>query len=125
MFFSSASRRVAEESPEYDRWGIHVMASQTPEREVTIGDSHQYGNHIDIFNRDEIDRAILGYLRSFLELPHDAVAERWHGVSAKHPDKPFLRFEPEPGVTVVSALGGARMTLSFGLAEDTWAGLHA
>ncbi|MEZ5399901.1 MAG: TIGR03364 family FAD-dependent oxidoreductase [Bryobacteraceae bacterium] len=113
-------RRIGVENPLYDRWGIHVMASQTPDSEVTIGDSHEYGNHIDVFNRDEIDAAILGYLRGFLTLPNPRPAERWYGVYAKHPEKPFVRFEPEAGVTVVTALGGAGMTLSFGLAEDTW-----
>lgn len=113
-------RRVAAESPEMDRWEIHVMASQTPEREITIGDSHEYGSHVDIFNREEIDAAILGYLRTFLRLPVEEIAQRWYGVYVKHPDRPFVRFQPEPGVTVVTAAGGAGMTLSFGLAADTW-----
>ncbi|MFN7919695.1 MAG: TIGR03364 family FAD-dependent oxidoreductase [Bryobacteraceae bacterium] len=118
-------RRVAAEMPELDRWEIHVMASQTPEREVTIGDSHEYGNHVDIFNREEIDRAILGYLRTFLRLPVETISQRWYGVYAKHPEKPFVRFHPAPGVTVVTALGGAGMTLSFGLAADTWKRIQA
>lgn len=113
-------RRVATESPEMDRWEIHVMASQTPEREITIGDSHEYGNHVDIFNREEIDTAILAYLRTFLRLPVEEIAQRWYGVYTKHPERPFVRFQPAPGVTVVTALGGAGMTLSFGLAADTW-----
>lgn len=113
-------RRVADESPFFDRWGIHVMVSQTPEREVTIGDSHEYGNHVDIFNREAIDAAILAYLRTFARLPVDAIAQRWYGVYGKHAGKPFVRFDPEPGVTVVTGLGGAGMTLSFGLAADTW-----
>ncbi|MEZ5356764.1 MAG: TIGR03364 family FAD-dependent oxidoreductase [Bryobacteraceae bacterium] len=117
--------RVASETPHYERWGIHVMASQTPGREVTIGDSHEYGNHVDIFNRDEIDSAILHYLRGFLRLPNERIAQRWYGVYAKHTEKPFVRFEPEAGVTVVTALGGAGMTLSFGLAEDTWNRIQA
>jgi hypothetical protein len=112
-------RRVASETPELDRWGIHVMASETAGREVTLGDSHQYNNHIDIFNREEIDNAILACLRSFLSLPNPAIAQRWYGVYAKHPEKPYVRFQPEPGVTVVVAPGGAGMTLSFGLAAST------
>lgn len=113
-------KRVAEESPDLDRWEIHVMASETPDREVTIGDSHEYGNHVDIFNREEIDAAILCYLRTFLRLPAETIAKRWYGVYAKHREKPFVKFEPEPGVTVVTGLGGAGMTLSFGLALSAW-----
>lgn len=117
---AALSRRIAAESPQFDEWGIHVMASQTPELEITIGDSHEYGNQVDIFNREEIDGMIIGYLRSFLKLPVETIAQRWYGVYAKHPDRPFVRFEPSPGVTVVTALGGAGMTLSFGLGADTW-----
>jgi glycine/D-amino acid oxidase-like deaminating enzyme len=80
---------------------------------------------VEIFNRDEIDSAILDYLRSFLSLPDQTIAERWYGVYAKHADAPFVRFEPAPGVTVVTALGGAGMTLSFGLAAGTWRLLSA
>ena len=113
-------RRVAEETPQFDRWGIHVMASQTAEGQVTIGDSHEYGEDVSPFSREEIDDLILGYLRSFVHLPVGTIAERWQGVYAKHPEQPFVRFEPAPGVTVVTALGGSGMTLSFGLAADTW-----
>lgn len=120
---SAYRARIAAESPEYDRWGIHVMASQTAAAEITIGDSHEYGSHIDIFNREEVDQAILGYLGSFLQLPQPAIAQRWYGVYAKHPSMPFVRSDPAPGVTVVTALGGAGMTLSFGLADQIWRSL--
>lgn len=110
--------RIAAESPEYDRWGIHVMASENANREITIGDSHEYGAQPDIFNKEEIDAAILNYLQTFLRLPEPRIAQRWYGVYAKHPEKPFVRFDAEPGVTVITGLGGAGMTLSFGLAAS-------
>jgi FAD dependent oxidoreductase TIGR03364 len=112
-------QRIAAETPEYDRWGIHVLVSQTAGRELTIGDSHEYGAAIDPFDRAEIDDLILRYARGFLQAPALEIAQHWHGVYAKHPDKPFLRFSPAPNVHVVTATGGAGMTLSFGVAEDT------
>ncbi|MBY0507609.1 MAG: TIGR03364 family FAD-dependent oxidoreductase [Bryobacteraceae bacterium] len=110
-------RRIAEELPEYDRYGIHVMASQMPSGEVTLGDSHEYGEEISIFDKPEIDDLILRYLDGFLRLPAPAIAERWHGVYAKHPSRPFFSGTPAPGVRVVTGLGGAGMTLSFGVAQ--------
>jgi FAD dependent oxidoreductase TIGR03364 len=110
-------RRIAAELPDYDRWGIHVMASANAQNAITIGDSHEYGLQVSIFNRELIDRLILGYLESFARFPRMEIGERWYGVYAKHPSLPYFTVEPEPGVRVVTGAGGAGMTLSFGLAE--------
>jgi FAD dependent oxidoreductase TIGR03364 len=111
--------RIAAETPEYDRFGIHVLVSQTAGRKLTIGDSHEYGEAVDPFDRAEIDHHILRYARGFLQAPELEIEQRWHGVYAKHPDQPFLSLTPAPNVRVVTATGGAGMTISFGLAEQT------
>jgi D-hydroxyproline dehydrogenase subunit beta len=67
------------------------------------------------------DRLILDYLSTFLQLPDPRIAERWHGTYAKHPDHAYFAATLEPNVRVVTGLGGAGMTLSFGVAEKTWA----
>lgn len=113
-------RRFDETMPEYGRWGIHVMASQTADGAITLGDSHEYGLAPSIFNKDEIDSLILAYLGRFARFPQMRIAERWHGIYAKHPDKPYCVFDPEPGVRIVTGLGGAGMTLSFGLADTLY-----
>ena len=51
--------RFAREMPEYEHWGIHVMASLNRFGEITIGDSHIYGaDAYEPFDSDEIDRLI-------------------------------------------------------------------
>jgi FAD dependent oxidoreductase TIGR03364 len=112
--------RIAEEMPDYDRFGIHTMISQTTAGELTLGDSHDYGLAPSPFNRDEIDTLILKHLNSFVRVPDLSIAERWYGVYSKHPDKPYIRFRPENGVEVITGLGGAGMTLSFGVAAETF-----
>jgi FAD dependent oxidoreductase TIGR03364 len=111
--------RIAAETPEYDRWGIHVLVSQTAGGELTIGDSHEYGAAVDPFDRAEIDDLVLRYARGFLQAPTLDIAQHWHGVYAKHPSRPFVSLSPAPNVRVVTATGGSGMTLSFGLAEET------
>ena len=112
-------RRIAEETPEYDRWGIHALVAQTGDGALTLGDSHEYGLAVDIFNKEEIDEIILRYTRQFLMAPDMTVAQRWYGVYAKHPEKPLVVMEPEPGVRIVASPGGSGMTLSFGVAEQS------
>ncbi len=116
---AALKKRIAEETPEYEKWAIHVLVSQTAQGELTLGDSHEYGRAVDIFDKSEIDALIMRYLRSFLKAPNLAIAERWHGVYAKHPSQPYIAWQPAPGVRVVTAPGGSGMTLSFGLAEES------
>jgi glycine/D-amino acid oxidase-like deaminating enzyme len=109
--------RVARESPWFDRYGIHVLVSQNGLGELTIGDSHEYGGAIDPFDKAEIEGWILDYLGTFLDAPAIRIASRWHGTYAKHPDHPYVILSPCPDVLVITGVGGAGMTLSFGLAE--------
>jgi len=111
--------RIAAERPEYEQWAIHVLASQTGDGAITLGDSHEYGLAVNIFDRTAIDDLILREARTFLRMPCWHIAERWHGVYALHPERPFFEAEPAPGVRIVTAPGGSGMTLSFGLAERT------
>jgi len=111
--------RIAEETPEMDRWGIHALVSQTADGALTLGDSHEYGLAVDIFNKATIDELIVEYTRGFLRAPQMQIAERWYGVYAKHPEKTLLTMDPEPGVRIVASPGGSGMTLSMGLGEKT------
>lgn len=110
--------RFARELPDYVRFGIHVMVSQHPGGELTIGDSHEYGEAITPFDSNAIDDLILRYLDHFFRPPRLDVVRRWHGTYVKHPREPWVILHPAPGATIVTGLGGAGMTLSFGLAEQ-------
>jgi D-hydroxyproline dehydrogenase subunit beta len=116
---TTLKRRITEETPALDKWRIHALVSQTADGALTLGDSHEYGLAVDIFNKTEIDDLILEYTRGFLRAPSLQIAERWHGVYAKHPDKTLVTIEPEPGVRIVASPGGSGMTLSMGLGEKT------
>jgi D-hydroxyproline dehydrogenase subunit beta len=115
---AAVKQRVARECPQFDRYGIHVMASQNGQGELVIGDSHEYDAEIEPFDKPIIDQLILDYLHTFLDAPDLHVAARWHGIYAKHRRDPYFIARPEKEVTVVTGLGGAGMTLSFGLAEQ-------
>lgn len=115
---AALKQRIARELPQYDRWGVHVMLSQTMNGEITIGDSHEYGAEPGVFDNPEIDECIVSYLRGFVRLPDPAIAQRWHGVYAKHPSAQYLSLDAEGGARIVVVTSGVGMTLSFGLAEQ-------
>lgn len=112
-------QRFKKEMPEYLHWGIHVMVSQQDHGQLTVGDSHEYGLSPDPFDRQFINKLILDYLQSFAQLPEYCVTESWNGVYPRLTDgNTELFLSPEPGVYIINAVGGAGMTLSFGLTEE-------
>jgi D-hydroxyproline dehydrogenase subunit beta len=112
--------RIAGETPLFDKFGIHVMVSQNSLGELTLGDSHEYGLAVNIFDDPAIDHLILDYAKSCLRVPTLEIAERWHGVYAKHPEHPYINVSPLPGVRVVAVTTGIGMTMSFGIAVQTF-----
>ncbi|MGF1566793.1 MAG: TIGR03364 family FAD-dependent oxidoreductase [Nodosilinea sp.] len=110
-------QRFRQELPFAVDWHIHVMMSQNGLGELILGDSHEYGRVFDPFDRADINDFVLNYLKGFAQVPSFDIAATWHGVYAKLPGQTEFITQPEAGVTVVNALGGAGMTLSFGLGE--------
>jgi FAD dependent oxidoreductase TIGR03364 len=113
-------QRIATESPELDRYGIHYLVSQHCGGEVVLGDSHEYDQDIGPFDKQEIDDLILAGMRRLIRLPDWTIQQRWHGIYAKHPTQLQFVADPQPGVHVVSATGGTGMTMAFALAEFLW-----
>jgi FAD dependent oxidoreductase TIGR03364 len=114
------SERIAHETPELNRFGIHVMASQNHLGQVVLGDSHQYDDEIEPFDEAEVDQLILRELHKILTLPTWEMQSHWHGIYAKYTGDIAFEREPEPGVHVCTGIGGNGMTLSLGIAERAW-----
>jgi FAD dependent oxidoreductase TIGR03364 len=114
----AVSDRLAAELPDHVKYGVHVLVSQNGRGELILGDSHEYDDEIEPFDKAAIDQLILGYLRTFLDVPELQIGERWHGLYVKHPSAGYLVARPTPGVIAVTGVGGAGMTMSFGVAEQ-------
>ncbi|MEP7373157.1 MAG: TIGR03364 family FAD-dependent oxidoreductase [Chitinophagaceae bacterium] len=113
------NKRYQREYKDYVDRGIHVMVSQNQAGELTVGDSHEYGLTPDPFDKQFINQLILDYLKKFARFRDERVIETWNGIYSKLTNgQTHLAIEPEQGVTVINGLGGAGMTLSFGLCEQ-------
>ena len=108
--------RFAKDYPLQNANGIHILISQHVDGRLTLGDSHHYSNDVTPFNSEEVDDLILEYLNTLIDFPLE-IDERWQGVYLKRKDEPYLVKEVKEKVTLVNGLGGAGMTLSFGLGE--------
>jgi len=108
----------AQTHPDYLSNGIHVLVSQNALGEVILGDTHHYGLTHDPFLREDLDEWVRQYLDLFASFPDHRITQRWMGVYPKLSGATEFVSRPEPGVTIVNALSGAGMTLSFGLAHE-------
>ncbi|HVX26785.1 MAG TPA: TIGR03364 family FAD-dependent oxidoreductase [Parafilimonas sp.] len=112
-------KHFADTMPDYLKWGIHVMVSQNETGELTIGDSHEYALAFDPFDKQFINQLITDYLKKFAVFKDWKMIQSWHGIYPKptNGETEFV-YHPQEGVTIVNGIGGAGMTLSFGLAEE-------
>ncbi len=109
--------RVAEDTPELDRFGIHVMVSQSADGSLVLGDSHEYDDQISPFDNQEIDRLLERELKKVFAIPAWRITARWAGIYAKFPNGAWLELNPLPGVWILNGFGGGGMTMSLGVAS--------
>lgn len=113
-----------EKYPDLLALGIHVMVSQNGEGHLTVGDSHEYGLHLNPFDRQDINEKIIGFLKTFADFKDWTLESSWHGIYSKMTNgaTEFVH-QVNSSTWIVNGLGGAGMTLSFGLGEEVVNGL--
>lgn len=116
-------RRLAQEETEALAWGIHLIAVQSADGTLVVGDSHEYAATPDPFGRMVIDAAMLRQYASVLGQP-PAVVERWTGTYASAAGHSIVRC-PAEGVRLVVITSGTGASTSFALAEDVIDELYA
>ena len=116
--------RYETEMADFLKWGIHVMVSQNDKFELTVGDSHEYGQTFDPFDKAFINQMILDYLGTFMESNDWKLIQSWNGIYPKMTNgQTDLFLQPEKEVYIINGLGGAGMTMSFGFAEEIVSGI--
>jgi hypothetical protein len=91
--------------------GTHVLASQDGHGALTVVGA------VGPSDTSAIDRTILDRLATFLDAVPEVTSRR-DRTSAVHPSAPYFVVRPAPLAEAVTGLGGAEMTLAFGLAEE-------
>jgi FAD dependent oxidoreductase TIGR03364 len=102
--------------------GIHLIAVQSADGSLVVGDSHHYAATPDPFQPQPVDDRILAELRAVLHCPDPHVVERWTGIYPSGPDTAFIE-APMPGVRLAMVTSGTGASTGFALAEETMADL--
>jgi D-hydroxyproline dehydrogenase subunit beta len=114
-------RLEAEQKPALDN-GVHLIAVQSADGSLIVGDSHHYGPTPDPFNADEVDEIILGEYRRVFVRAQPKVIARWTGSYASA-DRTILIDAPSPDIRLVINTGGNGASTSFAIAEEVIADL--
>lgn len=96
--------------------GIHLIAVQSADGSLIVGDSHEYGDAPDPFHHESIDALMLEEYSAVLgEAP--PVIERWVGIYASSPRQNWFTQVVAPGVHVTVVTSGAGMSTAFAIGE--------
>ncbi|MEC3910566.1 TIGR03364 family FAD-dependent oxidoreductase [Sphingobium sp. CR2-8] len=96
--------------------GIHLIAVQSADGSLVVGDSHDYGDAPDPFHHERIDALMLEEFSAVLgKAP--PVIERWVGIYASSPKQNWFTKAVAPGVHVTAVTCGAGMSTAFAIGE--------
>lgn len=110
-------RRLEAERGDMLANGIHLIAVQSADGSLVVGDTHEYGDAPTPFQSADKDALMMQALHETLPAAPAEVIERWIGVYAWSPQAPWFSDEVSPGVHMTVITCGAGMSTSFAIAE--------
>jgi FAD dependent oxidoreductase TIGR03364 len=110
-------RRLEAEQPRHLANGVHLIAVQSADGSLVVGDSHHYGEAPAPFAPAEAEALILDEFRRATGLAPPPVIERWTGAYAVASDRTWLIDAPADDVRLVMVTAGCGASIGFGLAE--------
>ena len=109
--------RLREERGDLLDQGVHLIAVQSADGSLVVGDSHEYDASPDPFQRRDVDELILQALRESMPGYDTPAIERWIGFYAWSPLHPWFTEEVLPGVHMTVVTCGAGMSTGFAIGE--------
>lgn len=109
--------RMAADRPDLLDIDANVMFTQRPDGTLLIGDSHHTERTVEPFLDEAVTETLRAEAARVMGLDRLRIIERWQGVYASSPLRPYLVAEPEPRVSVRIVTSGVGMTIAHGLAR--------
>jgi D-hydroxyproline dehydrogenase subunit beta len=104
--------------------GIHLIAVQSADGSLVVGDSHRYAATPHPFAGADVDDLILAELDAVLDLPGRRVTERWTGTYASAQDRLAWTDHVSDAEKLVIVTSGTGASTAFAIAEETVASLY-
>jgi FAD dependent oxidoreductase TIGR03364 len=116
-------RRLEGEQAAHLANGVHLIAVQSADGSLVVGDSHHYGDLPPPFAPAEAEACILGEFERATGLAPPPVIERWVGTYAVVDGRNFVMDTPSTDVRLVIVTSGTGASTGFAIAERTIADL--
>lgn len=116
--------RLDAERAEARAEGIHLIAVQSADGSLVVGDSHRYAATPHPFADARVDDLILAELDAVLDLPGRAVTERWTGTYASAPDRLAWTDHVSEAEKIVIVTSGTGASTAFAIGEETIQSLY-
>ncbi|HEY1427590.1 MAG TPA: TIGR03364 family FAD-dependent oxidoreductase [Caulobacteraceae bacterium] len=116
-------RRLEAEQLRHLQNGVHLIAVQSADGTLVVGDSHHYGEAPTPFAPAEAEALIVDELRRTTGFEPPPVVARWTGTYAVAADRTYLVDAPADDVRLVMVTAGCGASIGLALAEDVIAGL--
>jgi FAD dependent oxidoreductase TIGR03364 len=116
--------RLEAEQGEYLQQGIHLIAVQSADGTLVVGDSHQYGATPDFFANERVDQLILDEFAAATGRPPSAVRERWVGTYAACAGRTMFIDAPARDVRIAMITSGSGASIGFAIGEEVVSDLY-
>ncbi|SCB13536.1 TIGR03364 family FAD-dependent oxidoreductase [Rhizobium multihospitium] len=118
-------KRLDIEEAESRAAGIHLIAVQSADGSLVVGDSHVYGNAQQPFASERFDQLILDEFDRVFDLPGRTVVNRWIGTYASSKERTVLVERPADHIRLVMVTGGTGASTGFALGEQVIGDLYS
>jgi D-hydroxyproline dehydrogenase subunit beta len=110
--------RLRQEQPAHLAGGVHLIAVQSADGTLVVGDTHVYGDTMDPFSDAALDELVLDEFRAVFPDAGYEVTERWIGTYAAAHDRLVLIDTPMDRVRLVVVTSGTGASTSFAIGEE-------
>jgi len=120
---AALAERLDREQADERANGVHLIAVQSEDGSLIVGDSHHYDDTPDPFAPVSVSDLILGELDAVLDIPGRTVVERWIGTYASAKNRWRFTDRPDDATRIVVVTAGCGASTAFGIGEETIADL--
>ncbi len=110
--------KLRREQPDHLAAGVHLIAVQSADGTLIVGDTHVYGDTMDPFSDTALDELVLDEFRAVFPHVGYTVTERWLGTYAAAHDRLVLIDSPLDRVRLVVVTSGTGASTAFAIGEE-------